>query len=549
VKRKRRGSKHVHHLPSQRWAYDFVNAHRELRIVKVNPMEEARLNNIWFENLAPFLLDVEEFIEKKKIIPSLIFQLDETSCLLSRYRFPGRVCSAVRHSIPCESPVSIYRCTLLFVIQGDGEHLKSHMLLPSKVDPAILGLWKPTKMHIHYTENGWMEKRMFEEIISTYLLKAVYKIRATLSSGEEKSALLLCDGHSSRMNLPLMRELARQNVEVGILPAHSSSVTQPLDLCPNAQFKAALARSRVVFPSGAKLQTDLKKFVDQIQDAAEAALLRPNIKKGWERSGLIWGSMEEKLKSLDLRPPGVSVEERSRRFTISGHWITQAKFLEQWTEHESRRDSRHDRRKKERARETERVSNQRKRRKLSKDDEDYICDEVGNEVVAKSEIEKGSEVGGGEKKEEKTRRTKASPDKEAILVLSEESTTDSDMRDEYLPLNPVNLRYDLAESEVQEIISPSELQEIRVRILDEHTIHPRKRERKPKRFFSPDPPLTKTKRSRTDIEDSPSCSSFCEKTVEGSGFNAKQDHQYYDILSKEMDEEEEICSTDSDYTE
>jgi hypothetical protein len=85
------------------------------------------------------------------------------------------------------------------------------------------------------------------------------------------------------------------------------------------------------------MREDLRTFVDQIQDAAEAALLRPNVKKGCERSGVIWGRLEDVLNNLDMRPPGDSDPKKTRRFSISGEWITRAKFLDIWTAHESRK--------------------------------------------------------------------------------------------------------------------------------------------------------------------------------------------------------------------
>ena len=45
------------------------------------------------------------------------------------------------------------------------------------------------------------------------------------------------DGHSSRMSLPVILACIKANITVLILPAHSSSITQPNDRDVNETFK------------------------------------------------------------------------------------------------------------------------------------------------------------------------------------------------------------------------------------------------------------------------------------------------------------------------
>src|SRR5690606_10986127 len=54
-------------------------------------------------------------------------------------------------------------------------------------------------------------------------------------------ALLLLDGHSSRLNQDALDCLAQANVDVLTFPAHSSSILQPLDLVPFGVFKTLLS--------------------------------------------------------------------------------------------------------------------------------------------------------------------------------------------------------------------------------------------------------------------------------------------------------------------
>jgi hypothetical protein len=56
----------------------------------------------------------------------------------------------------------------------------------------------------------------------------------------EEWVLLLVDGHNSRDFMPSIIVFEIHRVIVLVLPAHSATVLQPLDLQPNTQFKRVL---------------------------------------------------------------------------------------------------------------------------------------------------------------------------------------------------------------------------------------------------------------------------------------------------------------------
>jgi hypothetical protein len=54
---------------------------------------------------------------------------------------------------------------------------------------------------------------------------------------KEKRALLIIDGHSTRLQKELWDAAKESSVDVLCIPAHTSNSTQPLDQTVNAQFK------------------------------------------------------------------------------------------------------------------------------------------------------------------------------------------------------------------------------------------------------------------------------------------------------------------------
>jgi hypothetical protein len=177
-----------------------------------------------------------------------------------------------------------------------------------------------------------MEKLTFQEIFMDYIVPSIEGIRKTLPSTSCKRALLIMDGHSTRNNYPLMKFLSSLQIDVIILPAHTSAVTQPLDLCCNAQFKRLIAKKKLQFPLKAKFRTDLFSFLDGLEDAMEEALLRPKVKCGFAKACIALKPTTELLKELRHAPPDF-VPPTVTRFSISGEIITEVEFLSRWETH------------------------------------------------------------------------------------------------------------------------------------------------------------------------------------------------------------------------
>jgi hypothetical protein len=174
-----------------------------------------------------------------------------------------------------------------------------------------------------------MTKVKFEEIIKDFIIPKIEKERKTLTLADSKRALLILDGASSHSNLLLFQELSKQSVDVLILPAHSSSVTQPLDRCVNAQFKASLQKQKLTFPKKREQKEKLLDFLEHLEDAATHALWRPFIKSSFEAACIALRDPLELLQQLHSAPSGV-IPRPAGRFSISGKLVTSPEFLEMW---------------------------------------------------------------------------------------------------------------------------------------------------------------------------------------------------------------------------
>jgi hypothetical protein len=209
-----------------------------------------------------------------------------------------------------------------------------------------------------------MTKEIFSSILQNFIVKDIENKRKMIEEeerqeeekrklGKEKTsdsgssqtkverkktnrALIIMDGASSHANYGDASFLASQDVDVCVLPAHTSHLLQPLDLAVNAIFKQALAEKKIIFPNKKEQKDKLLNFLDDVEDAMEKALLRPNVKAGWKKAYMVRKPAPDLLPLLTPAPEGFRKRE-NRRFSISGTFVTDTDFLLKWSLHEAKR--------------------------------------------------------------------------------------------------------------------------------------------------------------------------------------------------------------------
>ena len=95
-------------------------------------------------------------------------------------------------------------------------------------------------------------------MMSNYYLPEMVRRRELLGL-TDRPILILLDGHSSRLSLPIIRLCRKLNVMMLVLPSHTSSFTQPLDRGPNGVLKQVYAKEtsmRINHPAVINVQQD-----------------------------------------------------------------------------------------------------------------------------------------------------------------------------------------------------------------------------------------------------------------------------------------------------
>ena len=165
-----------------------------------------------------------------------------------------------------------------------------------------------------HTKKGYMTIKTFYDVITTIFIPYVRCKRISLGLPENARAVLVVDGHGSRYHPETLKALRDNNIDLVIIPAHSSHLLQPLDLTLNKlvkdQYKIlwpiALSKasagdqpSTICVRKRRRLSTSVrtpqiiptaplerKAMANAAQNAVVVCLTPDNIESAWKASGL-----------------------------------------------------------------------------------------------------------------------------------------------------------------------------------------------------------------------------------------------------------------------
>jgi hypothetical protein len=301
-------------------------------------LEEARIIASEEANVMSFLAMLRDLIKKNNYYPDMMIQGDETSCQCKPFRHAKRIASETTTFLPVLKPTPIYHLTFLFLVTADGQHLPSTVIVPSWYDTSQLSEFRNDNYHVRLTQKGWVTTDLFEDVMRSDVMKWIEERRKTITDEKRKRALLILDGHPSRRNLALWADFAAADVDVVIIPAHTSHLLQPLDLGVNAAFKMAM-RKAIPAPGKRSMPTKLLPFLISLTDAAYQALCPHIIRAGFREAGFTSPTTDHvRDKTLKELPPELAAKKKPGRWTISGKWITEPAFLEAWKQREAEKE-------------------------------------------------------------------------------------------------------------------------------------------------------------------------------------------------------------------
>ncbi|KAJ6249220.1 tigger transposable element-derived protein [Anaeramoeba flamelloides] len=306
-------------ISSKMWVNGFA-LRNEFVIKKVTNLEQSRAY-VTLKELKSFWDKLEDLFQKNSYLPEFIFNCDETvvGSYKKRNTFVGLTPKDKNKAHRIFKKINIHT-TLLVTISASGSHLPSLLITPRKtLVKSYLSTEITNDLCFTHGPKGWITKEIFHNWVRDIFIPLINERR----NDQNIPVLLVLDGHSSRLDLDSLESLAKANIQVAVIPAHSSHITQPLDRTTFSVFKNHLRKST--------LETKLEKNLETILDCLQKSLTIKTIKSGFSRAGIYPLDFEkiEEIADSNIIEQTHSKPVRKKRKTIkiSGKIITSEKFL------------------------------------------------------------------------------------------------------------------------------------------------------------------------------------------------------------------------------
>lgn len=310
------------HIPSKAWLKEFCN---EFGIVVTNPqtIEQIRRMSCDIDGILSFFSDNSIVIDRH---PCLILNMDETM-LSGKKRFKV-LC--LKGGLPLTPLTKSLHVTGVVTISANGKCFDPMFIIPNKKTPNDLD----TINHfITSSISGWMTKRLFL-IYTIFIISQVQFYRFTLPNElQEEPILLIVDGHSSRISFYSNYLFHLFNIDLLILPAHSTHILQPFDVSIASPLKTEFNKQmqKINFDIEKHSRNynqkismkDLRKHViDSFSTALKIVSTIDNLKSGFSSTGIFPIDPSIPLSSKYLLPsaiPSKRINPISGKFLNSDH--------------------------------------------------------------------------------------------------------------------------------------------------------------------------------------------------------------------------------------
>lgn len=173
--------------------------------------------------------------------------------------------------------------------------------------------------------NGFISNEIWHEWVVNVFLPYVNKLRQKMGKPNQM-VLFLVDSHSTRKHEPTIKLFEQYNIMVLILPAHSSTILQPLDLTCNGELKRLL-RLNFLPVGGEDRPTKRNRLLYTAVMCLQIALSGLFITCGFSRAGIYPFCAEAPLNSTLVRHPIEEVDfqppqKKKRGPSIAGKVLT-----------------------------------------------------------------------------------------------------------------------------------------------------------------------------------------------------------------------------------
>ncbi len=283
-------------IVGKNWFSRWLKDHGKLiKLNKVKYISAKRKSITLIENCQRFIKSVKSFQLIHNWNSNVIINCDEIRFNTKRDQINQTyLVERGSSTISISKPSTIQSISALPFVTGSGQLLLMAYIMPAntKKNKVINKTFFHTdhrmtkrgqalnKCYI-WTDRGWVTLDAWKKIIQFF-------IRITKSYFGDRTGILILDRLASHMNMDVVIQLQKANIQSIFLPGKSTHFLQPLDQAPFANFKnkfrKLLTRLDLVPIHN---RSPPKELVNLIMDAEEMSFTKQSIIKSFRSTGLI----------------------------------------------------------------------------------------------------------------------------------------------------------------------------------------------------------------------------------------------------------------------
>ncbi|XP_065642426.1 uncharacterized protein LOC136074055 [Hydra vulgaris] len=211
-------------IPEKDWIISHKKRHVDkLRLLKPEILTFSRAKSLTPKVVDKFSTTLSDVIHNNDIVPSSIYNLDETG--LSTNHLTKRVFvhpkSKDAYELAGSSGKAMY--SVLFCVSADGRYLPPFVVF--KGEGYLYSKWVengPPGCAFGATATEWMQDFLFENWFVEHFIPLVDQ--------DQKPILLLYDGHGSHLTYGTIKAAMDNDIQIICLPPNCSHALQPLDV-------------------------------------------------------------------------------------------------------------------------------------------------------------------------------------------------------------------------------------------------------------------------------------------------------------------------------
>jgi hypothetical protein len=291
-----------------KWTYNFIKRHPFLKSLISRPLEQSRAKACTRENLLKWFDMFKHTMDKYKIQLENIYNIDETGFQMGAtsrsYVIIDKRSGGYGHSGSGSKGENI---TAIETSCADGTVLPPFIIFKGE---HLQSTWysgdAPQDWVAVTSSSGWTN-----DILAMGWLQRIFEPH-TQAKANGKHRMIIVDGHHSHLTPEFMEYCIQHRIILLCLPAHTTHLTQPLDVSTFSSVKHWFRLEMDAYLRCGETRVPKAEFMRLYAKSRPLAMTTKNIQSGFRKAGLIPynpAAVLRQLPSQPLTPPPPTIPQ------------------------------------------------------------------------------------------------------------------------------------------------------------------------------------------------------------------------------------------------